>query len=142
MEPDKLLAGNVLYMAIAKDGSEQYNRQSCDCREVIIVMEGRVLLAAHEKHGEFGTIRLDTIPDYNGEKYNMRINAPSAGPFTFIKVLYREDGAIEAIKYRYDDRYLFIFSEEYNLVVTKSIPDLTEEDDTPIPEIEDSILFD
>ena len=142
MELDKLLAGNVLYMAIAKDGSEQYNQQSCDCREVIIVMEDRVLLAVHEKHGEFGTIRLDTIPDYDGEKYNMRINAPSAGPFTFIKVLYQEDGAIDAIKYRYDDRYLFIFSGEYNLVVTKSIPDLTEEYDTPIPDIEDSILFD
>ncbi len=128
-------------MAIAKDGSEQYNQQSCDCQDVIIVMEDRILLAGHEKHGEFGTIKLETIPDYNGEKHDLRINAPSAGPFTFIKVLYQDDGALDAIKYRYADRYLFIFADEYNLIVTKSIPDLTGEDDSAIPDVEDSVLF-
>lgn len=45
------------------------------------------------------------------------------------------------IKFRYGERYLYIFSG-FELIVTKSIPDLMEEDDAPLPEVDDSSLFD
>ena len=79
---------------------------------------------------------------FSKEIYSLRISAPSDGIFRFVKVFYQENGAVDGIKYRFGDRYLFIFASEYNLIVTKSIMDLTEEDDTPVPIYDPSILFD
>lgn len=83
-----------------------------------------------------------TISSFSKEIYSLRISAPSDGIFRFVKVFYQENGAVDGIKYRFGDRYLFIFASEYNLIVTKSIMDLTEEDDTPVPIYDPSILFD
>ncbi len=138
---DDLLSGDVLYMAIAEDGAEQYTPQSCDCLDVIIVMRDHILHVTYHKQGENGAIEYARIADVQNEKYNLRINAPSNGNFTFIKVLLQEDGTIECMKYHFGDRYLFIFANEFNLVVTKSIPDLTWEDNSPIPDVDDSVLF-
>ena len=126
----KKLEGQVVYMAIAEVGSEQYNLQSCDCDEVVIVMSDRILLAKHEKFGEEGTVVFDVLSDFNKEKYNLRINPPADGLFEFKKVLYFEDGSIDCIKYRFGDRFLFIFSTWSNLVVTKSLIDLSGDEDT------------
>ena len=138
---DKNLAGEVLYMAIAKDDAYQFNQQSCDCQEVIIAMQDQIFVATHESNGELGAIGLDRINGFNGDRYSLRITPPADGSFSFVKVLYHDNGAVDCIKYHYGDRYLFIFSSEDNLIVTKSLPDLTEEDDTPIPQFEDSVLF-
>ncbi len=139
---EKVLSGDVLYMAIEKSGSEQLNQQSCDCNRLMIVMADKILGVEHEEHGEDGTIGFERISSFSKEIYSLRISAPSDGIFRFVKVFYQEDGAVDGIKYRFGDRYLFIFASEYNLIVTKSIMDLTEEDDTPVPIYDPSILFD
>ena len=50
-EPDleKVLSGDVLYMAIEKSGSEQLNQQSCDCNRLMIVMADKILSVEHQK---------------------------------------------------------------------------------------------
>ena len=58
-----------------------------------------------------------------------------------MKVLYGEDGALDGIKFRFGDRYLFIFADEHNLIVTKSVVDLSFEDVPAVPWNEDSVLF-
>ena len=139
---EKNLAGKVLYMAIAEVGSEQYNYQSCDCDEVIIVMRDRILLAKHEPFGDEGTIGFEVVSAFDEEAYNLRINPPADGPFEFKKILYYEDGSIDCIKYRFGDRYVLIFSSWCNLIVTKSLIDLSGEEDAPIPAWDSSVLFD
>lgn len=74
------------------------------------------------------------------KQYDLRIASPSDGLFRFMKVVYHEDGTLDAIKYRYGNRYLFIFADEYNLIVTKSINDLTNDEDGTILD-DQSILF-
>ncbi len=139
---EKSLAGEVAYMAIAQEDADQINRQSCDCFEVVIVMRDRILLAEHEHHGEDGAIGFDKISNFNENRYGLRVVAPPNGIFKFVKVLYSEDGSVDGIKYLFGDHYVFIFASEYNLIVTKSVVDLFEEDDTPIPVSDPSILFD
>ena len=139
---DKNLEGPVLYMAIRGDDSVQLNQQSCDCLEVIIVTNDRIIIAEHEKYGENGSIAFGTMSSFNKEVYNLRITAPADGSIEFVKILYEEDGTIDCVKYRYGEHYLFLFADEYNLIVTKSIMDLTFEDDTPIPDYDPSVLFD
>lgn len=138
---DKALAGEVLYIAIPEEDSEQLNQQSCDCYELVIVMRDRILWATHEENGESGAIGLDHLSLFNEELYNLRVNAPPDGPFEFMKVLYGEDGALDGIKFRFGDRYLFIFADEHNLIVTKSVVDLSFEDVPAVPWNEDSVLF-
>ena len=139
----KNLAGKVLYMAIAKNDADQYNPQSCDCTEVIIVMDDRILIAEHEKDGETGAISFDTLSDFNGEMRRLRVTAPSDGTFEFMSVQYSDDGSLDGAKYRYGDCYVFIFADEYNLIVTKSREDLFfEDDDASGSEQEPPVLFD
>ena len=70
------------------------------------------------------------IAEVGSEQYNLRNNPPADGLFEFKKVLYFEDGSIDCIKYRFGDRFLFIFSTWSNLVVTKSLIDLSGDEDT------------
>lgn len=58
---EKVLSGDVLYMAIEKSGSEQLNQQSCDCNRLMIVMADKILGVEHEEHGEDGTIGFERI---------------------------------------------------------------------------------
>ena len=141
-DPEKYLSGEVMYMAIDKDDADQINQQSCDCTQVVIVMRDRILLLVHEPNGEDGAIEFERLSAFNQERFCLRISAPQNGPFEFVKVLFAENGEIDGIKYRYGDNYVFISPSEYNLIVTKSVVDLFEEDDTPIPDVDPSILFD
>ena len=38
---EKTLSGDVLYVAVEKNGSEQLNQQSCDCNRLMIVIPER-----------------------------------------------------------------------------------------------------
>ena len=86
---EKVLSGDVLYMAIEKSGSEQLNQQSCDCNRLMIVKADKILGVEHEEHGEDGTIGFERISSFSKEIYSLRISAPSDGIFRFVKVFAR-----------------------------------------------------
>ena len=138
---EKHIGGNVIYMAVAEEDAYQFNSQSCDCSKLIIVMTDRILSAVHVKKGEDGAIGFEESTSFNEKKYNLRIVAPPNGKFEFMKAFFDEDGATTGIKYRYGDRYVFVFASELNLIVTKSMVDLFEEEDTPLPMFDTSVLF-
>ncbi len=76
-QPDleKALSGDVLYVAVEKSGSEQLNRQSCDCNRLMIVMADKILSVEHEEHGEDGTIGFERVSSFSKELYSLRISA-------------------------------------------------------------------
>ncbi|MBE6623876.1 MAG: hypothetical protein E7621_06825 [Ruminococcaceae bacterium] len=49
---------------------------------------------------------------------------------------YEHCGLVEAIRYKCDDVFLFIFADEYNFIITMSKYDLFEETKTDILEAE------
>ena len=138
---ESILNGEVYTIAIDNSFAEQYNPQSCDCDRCVIVMKDRVFLAVAEKKDEGGAISLKEIPTFDKELFSLRIEPKPGKDIRFVKLLCHPDGTIDAIKYRFGNDYLFIFASEYNLIITKSICDLTEEDDMPIPEADPSVLF-
>ena len=76
-QPDleKALSGDVLYVAVEKSGSEQFNQQSCDCNRLMIVMADKILSVEHEEHGEDGTIGFERVSSFSKELYSLRISA-------------------------------------------------------------------
>ncbi len=48
---EELLSGKVLYMAVSSKDAVQYNDQSCDCTELIIVTNERTLIVTHDADG-------------------------------------------------------------------------------------------
>ena len=47
--------------------------------------------------------------------------------FKLEKINYSNDGFIDTLKYKCDDVFLFIFADEYNLILTKSKCDLLDD---------------
>ena len=105
-------------------------------------MRDRILLAEHREHGRNGRILFRIIPSFDEKIYNLRVQPPNGSALTFVSMRSALDGSIKAVKYRFADRYVFLFASEFNLIVTKSVFDMFEEDDTPIPEWDDSVLID
>ncbi len=139
---DQILAGEVLYMAIEGKHALQINAQSCNCSRVIIVMRDYTLLAEHRNNGEAGAICFKKMTSFDAKAYNLRISPPPSKKIQYVKTFFAPDGTVDGVKYRYGDYYLSLFASEYELIVTKSICDLFEEDDTSIPEFDPSVLFD
>ena len=142
-ELEARLADEVQYWAIQSADAWQLNAQSCDCTEVILVMQNSILLAKKGCGGdeEDGSIRFYACPSFDETAFDLRILPPENGKIRFVKICYYPDGTVDSVKYRYGERYLYLFSG-WELIVTKSIPDLLEEDDTPLPDVDTSILFD
>ncbi len=138
---DRALKGDVLYMVLHRDDVFQFNEQSCDCSEVIIVMADRILIAMHDKSGEDGAIRFAKRSQFKEELNCFRVIPRQGAAFKYLKVRYDQGGAVDGVKYQFGDRYIFITATEDGLIVTKSMYDLFEEDDTPMPDWDTSVLF-
>lgn len=138
---DRALKGDVLYMVLHRDDVFQFNEQSCDCSEVIIVMADRILVAVHDKSGEDGEIRFSKRSEFKEEFNCFRVIPRQGSVFKYLKVRYDQGGAVDGVKYQFGDRYIFISATEDGLIVTKSMYDLFEEDDTPMPDWDTSVLF-
>ena len=139
-ELTRFLEGKVLYMAISKADAMCFNYMSCDCHEVMIVMEDRIIHAKHRENGEYGAIKFSNLSSFDESKYALKIAAPSDGSFRFDEVRYK-DGNLDGVRYRFGDRYVFLFPSDWNLIVTKSMISLFGDDDDPIPYEDTSILF-
>lgn len=138
---DRVLKGDVLYMVLHRDDVFQFNEQSCDCSEVIIVMADRILVAVHDKSGEDGAIMFSKRAEFKEEFNCFRVIPRQGSVFKYLKVRYDQGGAVDGVKYQFGDRYIFITATEDGLIVTKSMYDLFEEDDTPMPDWDTSVLF-
>ena len=56
--------------------------------------------------------------------------------FMLDKKLFKEDGSLDAVRFKFKDVYLFIFASEYNLILTKSKCDIFEDQPIVFPETE------
>ncbi len=136
-----LLSENaVQYIAIDSYTAQQLNRQSCDCDSCVIVFSKTNILVSSKKKDDFGIIILEEIPEFNMERFNLLVKPKGKEEIKYIKTVCNSDGTIDAIKFQYGESYLFVFADEYNLIVTKSVSDLTE-DDWNFPDVDPSILF-
>ena len=130
---------SVQFIAIAKEGAECLNAQSCDCDKLIVVTDEDIIWMKSDSFGGMPIIGFDTLISFNPEVYSLIISPPKAGEWTLLRIEKNDRGDVISIKYQYGDRFLFIFASQYNLIVTKSVVDLLDSED--VPDVDDSILF-
>ncbi len=149
-----LLSG-IYYFAIAEEDAACENNQSCDCNEVIVCTKQGLLLirSEYEPHiyddDDGGRFSFYSIDGYQAAYYNMRISSQSSEAISFDKFHFLENKIPIAIRFCFASRYLYIFSFDLNLVITKSryelfcmmYDDENEGEPTSMGD-EDSILFD
>ena len=95
----------------------------CECQEILIQTEKQKILLEHAHYGEDGAILVGEPMSLNKENFKLRILSEENSPIVFDKAQYREDGTLEALRFRYGDSYLFVFADEDELILTKGTDD-------------------
>jgi len=141
---EKYLAGVVEEVRISDSFLWLVNEQSCDCFAVILKINNRMIYVKHidRQNSNDMTMAFYTISGYDPELFRHVVKSKVGETIIFQKLLYSDDGGVDGLKFRCDKRYFFIFASENNLIITKSIVDLAEEDDfEELPDYDDSVLF-
>ena len=138
-----VLDDEVLYVAVDKEGAAQFNAQSCDCDRVVIAMRSCTVLAEFKPipGQDEGEIAVRCVKSYDEERFCHIVRPKKGETIRFVKLNHYPNGHVQEIKYKFGDGYLFLFADECDLILTKSVCDLFEEDDTPIPVRDPSVLF-
>ena len=94
----------------------------------------------HREHIEDGAISIICIDSFDKSLFSRKVVLDNEF-FITDKKLFKEDGSLDAVRFKFKDVYLFIFASEYNLILTKSKWDLFEDQPTPFPETEAVLSF-
>ena len=78
------------------------------------------------KGGDYWWIDLHKITEFEKDEYKYKV-VMNGEVFKLEKVNRDHNGFINALKFKYNDVFLFIFADEYNLILTKSKYDLLDE---------------
>lgn len=124
-EPEKYLQGEVLAIHMEDDGFTGISHQSCDFLEAIIEYTDKKYVIRHDRRIKDGNVRVDHRSGFNPKIYCRTVKPAAGETIRFEKIVYDETGEIEAIVYRWNDTWLFIFVGEHELVLTRSSFDLT-----------------
>ncbi len=102
------------------------NAQSCDCLDLIIDTGEHMVSVEYFKGGDYWWIDLHKITEFEKDEYKYKV-VMNGEVFKLEKINYDHDGFINALKFKCNDVFLFIFADEYNLILTKSKYDLLDE---------------
>lgn len=136
----KIFSEEMEYILFSNNDSLwKANLQSCDCDSVLIKMKNRNELICLEC--ENGILTLKETLSYDSDLFNLMHTPPKEAHISFVCAKYNDNG-VEGLKFKYCDRYLYFFAEEDGwLIITISMWDIFEEDDTPIPDFDNSDLY-
>ena len=150
-EAEMYLRGSILSVSMPSADSCCLNYQSCDCWEVLISTDRGLLLVRHEaiecadEEDIWGRMQFFSIDDVPSDLFDWKVFPPKDGSIRLKKIHYDEIGRVEAIKFLYGSRILYLFAFDDTLVVTKSVNELAPdmfEDEKGYPIVDDdSILF-
>ncbi len=132
-----MLEGEIEYVLFYAADKYQLNFQSCDCHSMLIKFKGNdklIRLGTHFEH-----FNICSVLDYDPESFCWKFTPPENVSVKFVSAQYENDAPID-LKFSYGDRYLFFGTDEYNVVVCLTLYDNFEEDKTPLPEHDDSVL--
>ena len=116
---------NIKNIYISSEEFWQANTQSCDCLDLIVDTGKTLISVKYFKREGHWWIDLNEITDFSNKEYKFKVFMNDE-VFKFEKVYYCE-GLIDAIKLKCKDVFLFIFADEYNLILTKSKYDLLDD---------------
>lgn len=116
------------------------NSQSCDCSAIIVDYGNKLEMYEHREHIEDGAIAIKCIDSFDRSLFSLQVELENEF-FILDKKLFKEDGSLDAVRFKFKDVYLFLFASEYNLILTKSKWDIFEDHPMPFPETEAVLSF-
>lgn len=125
-DPESYLQGEVVAIHISNNGFWGISHQSCDFDKAVFEYKDKIYSFEYEKSGEDGTINIGSLSSFNPEVYRHIVRPADGEVIRFEKVIYSENGDIEGIAFRWGDTWLFVFIDEYNLILTRSASDLSD----------------
>ena len=117
--------GEIDSVYISESFFQMMNEQSCDCDEIVLGCKGKYFALTNHASADIYYIDIRSI-EFDKEHYPFQVDLPK-GVLRFDKTLANDNGTIEGIRFKTDEDFLFVFSLEHNLVLTKSKYDLFEE---------------
>ena len=94
----------------------------------------------HERSGEDGAINIGSLSSFNPEVYRHIVKPADGETIRFEKIVYSENGDIEGIAFRWNDTWLFVFTSEHNLILTRSSFDLSDDGGWPEAPVEPALF--
>lgn len=123
--------------------NELMNPRSLDVEGLIIKTKQKLIYLRYHNLDldlDISSILIGEIEEFDEKQYRPCIHSSEDEPIRFVKLFY-DEGELEGLKFTIGDRYLFIFSTMWNLIVTKSYIDVVDPDGRRMPEVDDSVLF-
>jgi hypothetical protein len=114
--------------------------QSCDCKEILIKTGDLFYLVSHQFKDDDGYIKIKCVDGFDPENFTHVVKLAEED-FYFDKIQNGDTGYIAGIRFRSENLFLFIFSLEYNLVLTQTTYDLFNEIQMDIPQENDEPLL-
>ncbi len=130
MMTEKDFEGELLEVLISNKFCDQLTYGSCDTDDCVLVYADKKIRVTN--------INLDK--DTGGFEFK-RVESPDRTLFSYVirpdenehivfkKFYYDSDNHLRALKFKWDELYFTVFTTWGNLIITKSIVDLTEEDE-------------
>ena len=126
-DPEGYLEGEVSAIYISDDQFMPISEQSCDFTKAIFEYNGKIYSFEHEEQEEGGAIDILLCSSFEPQGFKYVIRPGAGSKIRFEKIIYSEDGRIDGIAFRWDDTWLFVYTDEYNLILTRSSCDLSDE---------------
>ena len=150
-EAEVYLRSGILNLSMSSVDSDWLTDQSCDCWEVLITTNRGLLLAKHkeinsaDEEDDRGRIQFFTIDDVPPNLFDWKVLPPKDGSILLKQIHCDESDMVDAIKFLYGSRLLYLFALDDSLVVTKSMNELAPDifdDEKGYPIVDDdSVLF-
>jgi len=134
------LQGEVVAIHIVSDGFMGISYQSCDFEEAIVEYTDRMYSFQHEENGEDGAINIFAVSSLNTEQRYLTVRPADGERIRFEKIVYEENEDAVGIAYRWEDTWLFVYTSEYNLILTRSSFDLSDPNGWPEAPIEPALF--
>lgn len=115
---------NIKNIYISSEEFCKTTKQSCDCISLIADTGENFIAMDFCKAGD-SWIEIIEVTEFDEKEYKYKLQDEF---INLEKVKYDEYGIVLAIKFKCKDAFLFVFADEYNLILTKSKSDLFEDD--------------
>lgn len=125
--PESVLQGDLKAIYVDDEGFFGISKQSSDFEKAIIEYADKKFAIQHEFCGETGKIDIEELSSFDREAYKRVIRPQDGESICFTKITFSEN-RVDSIAYRWGNTWLFIFADEYNLILTRSNCDLSNPD--------------
>lgn len=119
-----LFCGEILAIYIGSKAFEMVNEQSCDFHCAIIEYADKCIYIEHAPMADVGTYKIQLQATFAPQEYKYVLKSSASERICFDRCIFSEDGSLESIAFRWEHTWLFFFTSEYDLILTRSSCDM------------------